>query len=175
VKKTFVEIAKLNSLVTEQSIKLDKWTLVKRKNLNKELALKKDLNLINRRILFSRENITKTINFPDLLLAINLAIKRYGLLDHIRLLRLWETPLGAISRLLKQGSTAEMLESAKEEILKAVKKLDSSISSFRAAKQWYPIRVHTVSLERYLNSTRIEVLKDEIETTNALNLPSLPR
>jgi hypothetical protein len=68
-----------------------------------------------------------------------------------------------------------MLESAKEEILKAVKKLDSSISSLRAAEQWYPIRVHTVSLERYLNSTEIEILRDEIETTNTLNLPSLPR
>jgi hypothetical protein len=68
-----------------------------------------------------------------------------------------------------------MLESAKEEIFKAVKKLDSSISSLRAAEQWYLIRVHTVSLERYLNSTEIEILRDEIETINALNLPSLPR
>jgi hypothetical protein len=134
VKKTFTEIAKLNSLVTEQSIKLNKWTLVKRKNLNKELALKKNLNLIDKRILLSKENITKTINIPDLLLAINLAIKRCGLPDHIRLLRLWETPSGAISGLLKQGLTVEMLESAKEEIFKAVKKLDSSISSLRAAK-----------------------------------------
>jgi hypothetical protein len=48
-----------------------------------------------------------------------------------------------------------MLELAKEEILKAIKKLDLLISSFKAAEQWHSIRVHTVSLERYLNSTEM--------------------
>jgi hypothetical protein len=154
---------------------LDKWTLVKRKNLNKELAPKKGLNPVDRRILFTRESSAKPINIPDLLLAINLAIKRCGLPEHIRLLRLWETPSGAISGLLRDGAKAEMLNSAKEEILKAAKELDSSISSFKAAEQWYSLRVHTVSLERYLNSTGMRILKDEIESTNELNLPSLPR
>jgi hypothetical protein len=68
-----------------------------------------------------------------------------------------------------------MLNSAKEEILKAVKKLDASISSFQAAEQWYSLRVHTVSLERYLNPTEMKVLKDEIESTNGLNLSKFPR
>jgi hypothetical protein len=68
-----------------------------------------------------------------------------------------------------------MLNSAKEEILKAVKKLDASIYSLQAAKQWYLLRIHIVSLERYLNSTGIRVLKDEIESINGLNLPNFPR
>jgi hypothetical protein len=68
-----------------------------------------------------------------------------------------------------------MLELAKEEILKAVKKLNSSISSFKAAEQWYLVRIHTVSLERYLNSIGMQILKDEIETTNLINLPSISR
>ena len=67
-----------------------------------------------------------------------------------------------------------MLNSAKEKILKAVKKLDSSIISFQAAEQWYLLRIHTVSLERYLNSTEMSVLQEEIETTNALNLLIFP-
>ncbi len=179
-KKTFAEIAKLNSLVSEQSIKLDKWTLVERKSSTKktELAPKKGLNSVDRRVLFTRENSiksTKSVNISDLLLAINLAIKRCGLPEHIRLLRLWETPSGAISGLLKEKASAEMLISAKEEILKAAKKLDSSISSFQAAEQWYSLRIHTVSLERYLNSTGMKILKEEIKSTNGLNLPNSPR
>ena len=176
-KKTFAEIAKLNSLVSEQSIKLDKWTLIERKKSTKngELAPKKSLNPVDRRILFLREKSTKSINIPDLLLAINLAIKKCGLPEHIRLLRLWETPSGAISGLLKNGANAEMLNSAKEEILKAVKKLDSSISSLQAAEQWYSLRIHTISLKRYLNSTGMKILKEEIESTNELNLPNYPR
>ena len=125
---------------------------------------------MDRRILFSREKPTKSVNIPDLLLAINLAIKRCGLSEHICLLKLWEIPSGAISGLLKERANAEMLNSAKEEILKAVKELDSSIVFFQAAEQWYSLRVHTVSLERYLNSTGIKTLQEEIESTNELNL-----
>ena len=114
--KTSQKIAKLNSLVSEQSIKLDKWTLVDRKSSIKkgELAPKKNLNPVDRRILLLREKSTKLVNIPDLLLAINLAIKKCGLPEHIRLLRLWETPSGAISGLLKEGANAKMLDSAKE-------------------------------------------------------------
>lgn len=174
--KTFAEIAKLNSLVTEQSIKLDKWTIIKRKNsLKNELAPKKDLDPVDSRILFRREISESSINIPDLLLAINLAIKRCGLPEHIRLLRLWESPSGAISGQLKRGANAEMLNSAKEEILKAVKKLDPSISSLQAAEQWYSLRIHKVCLQRYLTLSGMELLKEEIESTNGLNLPQTPR
>lgn len=178
--KTFAEIAKLNSLVSEQSIKLDQWTLIDRKKSVKRspLAPKKQLEPVDRRILFLRDNsknTTKSADLADLLLAVNLAIKKCELPDHIRLLRLWETPSGAISGVLKEGANAEMLISAKKEILIAAKKLDSSISSFQAAEQWYSLRIHTVSLERYLNSSGMEILKKEIESTNELNLPYLPR
>lgn len=174
-KKTFAEIAKLNSLVAEQSIKLDKWTVVERKGLKKDLKPKKSLNPVDRRILFLREKSLNSVNTADLLLAINLAIKKCELPEHIRLLRLWETPSGAISGLLKEGANAEMLNPAREEILIAVKKSDPSISSFQAAEQWYSLRIHTVSLQRYLNSTGMKTLKEEIESTNGLNLPIFPR
>ena len=171
-KKTFAEIAKLNKLVSEQSIKLDKWTLVKRSK--KTLFPKKSLDPVDRRILFKRGNSDISINIPDLLLAINLAIKRSGLPEFARITRLWKTPSGAISGQLKEGSNTEMLISIKEEILKAAQKIDSSIISFQAAEQWYSLRVHTVSIERYLNATGIEKLQEKIESSNALNLPFKP-
>jgi hypothetical protein len=49
---------------------------------------------------------------PDLLLAINLASKKIGLLEHIRLIKLWFTPLRVILGLLKEGVTGEMLLNA---------------------------------------------------------------
>ena len=102
--------------------------MVKKKNdLKNALAPKKGLDPIDKRILFRREILSSFINILDLLLAINLAIKRCRLSEYIRLLRLWESPLRAISRKLREVVNAKMLNSVKEEILKAIKKLDPSI------------------------------------------------
>jgi hypothetical protein len=60
------------------------------------------------------------IKILDLLLAINTAIKDQGLSEHIRLLRLWKTPTGAISRILKERASVNMLNSAKTAILEAI-------------------------------------------------------
>ena len=68
-----------------------------------------------------------------------------------------------------------MLHSVKEEILKAVKKLDFFILFMKAAEQWYPLRIHKVCLQRYLKPAGMDLLKEEIESTTELNLPLKPR
>ena len=75
----------MNETLSKQFIKLNKWTLVK--GLNKTLT-KKQLNLIDRRILIKRENLINSVNIPDFLLVINLTIKKCGLLEFIRVIRL---------------------------------------------------------------------------------------
>jgi hypothetical protein len=136
VKNTYAEIAKINSLITKQSDKLDNWTLIQRKKPhNRELEPRNGLEVVDRRILFNREKTSNPVKIPDLLLAINRAIKEQGLPDHIRLLRLWETPSGAISGVLKERATTDMLTSAKTAILEAIQRIDSSITSFQAAEQ----------------------------------------
>ena len=85
----------------------------KQKNLPRELAPKRGLDPVDRRVLFTRlETGKKSVVLPDLLLAINLAIKKIGLPEHIRLTKLWFTPSGAISGLLKEGATGEILLNA---------------------------------------------------------------
>jgi hypothetical protein len=117
--------------MTEQAEKLNKWTLIQRKKpQNKELEPKNGLEAIDRRILFKREKTSNSVNILDLLLAINKAIKSQGLLEHIRLVRLWNTPLGAISGLLKERANIEMLNSAKDAILSAAKGVEPFITSF---------------------------------------------
>jgi hypothetical protein len=74
----------------------------KQRSLSRELAPKRGLDPVDKRILFIRlEMGKKSVVLPDLLLAINLASKKIGLLEYIRFIKLWFTPLKAISGLLK--------------------------------------------------------------------------
>jgi len=98
-----------------------------------------------------------------MLLAINTAIQATGLPDHIRLTKLWYTTSGAISGLLKEKATAEMLKTAKHQILEAAKGLDSSITDFSPAEQWYKLRVHTIPLNRYLHPMGMDLLKRRLK------------
>jgi hypothetical protein len=107
----------------------------KQKSLPRELAPKRGLNLVNKRILFTRlETGKKSVMLPDLLLAINLASKKIGLSEYIRLIKLWFTPSEAISGLLKKKVTGEILLNAQKEIINTVKKIDLSIINLSAAK-----------------------------------------
>jgi hypothetical protein len=90
---------------------------------------------VNKRILFTRlETGKKSVMLPDLLLAINLASKKIGLPEYIKLIKPWFTPLKAISGLLKQGVTGEMLLNAQKEIIDTAKKIDPSIINLSAAE-----------------------------------------
>jgi hypothetical protein len=108
----------------------------KQKNLSQELAPKRGLDPVNKRILFTRlETGKKSVILPDLLLAINLASKKIGLPEYIRLIKLWFTPSEAILGLLKKRATREMLLNAQKEIIDAVKKIDLFIINLTAAEQ----------------------------------------
>jgi hypothetical protein len=161
--------------MTQQSDKLDNWTLIQwKKPQNKDLAPRNGLDIVDKRILFKRGKTTQPLKIPDLLLTINKAIKDQGLPEHIRLLRLHETPIGAISGLLKERANVNMLDFAKTAILEAIQKIDSLIISFQVAEQWYTLKIHTISLNRHLNPLGMKTLKDDIEITTGLDLPILP-
>jgi hypothetical protein len=68
-----------------------------------------------------------------------------------------------------------MLNSAKTAILETIQRINSSITSFQAAEQWYTLKIHIISLNRHLNPLGIKALKDDIEATAGLSLPTLPR
>jgi hypothetical protein len=108
----------------------------KQKNLPQELTPKRGLNPVDKRILFTRlKTGKKSVVLPNLLLATNLASKKIGLPEYIRLIKLWFTPLGAISGLLKEGATGEILLNAQKEIIDAAKKINPSIINLTAAEQ----------------------------------------
>jgi hypothetical protein len=68
-----------------------------------------------------------------------------------------------------------MLNSTKTAILETIQHIDSSITLFQAAKQWYTLKIHTISLNRHLNPLGMKALKDDIEATTGLDLLILPR
>ena len=68
-----------------------------------------------------------------------------------------------------------MLRPIKNLLLKDAKALDPTIKDLIPAEQWYKIKIHRVSLDRYLKKEGLNLLKEEIETTNSLNLPLPPR
>jgi hypothetical protein len=72
---------------------------------------------MDKRILFKRGKITQLLKILDLLLTINKVIKDQGLPEHIRLLRLHETLIEAISKLLKERANVNMLNFVKTAIL----------------------------------------------------------
>jgi hypothetical protein len=61
----------------------------KQKILSRKLAFKRGLDPINKRILFIRlETGKKSVILPNLLLAINLASKKIGFFEYIKLINL---------------------------------------------------------------------------------------
>jgi hypothetical protein len=61
----------------------------KQKSLPRELAPKRGLDLINKRILFTRlKTGKKLVILSDLLLAINLASKKIGFSEYIKFIKL---------------------------------------------------------------------------------------
>jgi hypothetical protein len=108
----------------------------KQKSLPWELTPKRGLNLVNKRILFTRlKTGKKSVVLLDLLLVINLVSKKIGLPKYIKLIKLWFTLLKVILRLLKEEATEKILLNAQKEIIDAVKKINLSIINLMAAEQ----------------------------------------
>jgi hypothetical protein len=155
------------------------WTVIKRKTkpAAQELAPTRAVEPSQRRIIFQRQkNAPKNANLPNLLLALNRAMKQWGLPDHIRLLKLGYTGTGAISGLLSEKAVAPMIiPTYSDSLIKVAIQYDINITGIDQAEQWHRLRVHRVLLDRYLNSENgLQLAREEIEATQGLNLPLRP-
>ena len=100
-----------------------------------------------------------------MLLAINLAIKKKGLLEHIRFLKLTYTAIGSISDFLREKVSASMLvPSFNDALIRIAREYDTAIIGVNQAEQWYRLKVHGVLLSRYLSLEGLKLAKQEIET-----------
>jgi hypothetical protein len=156
------------------------WTIIQRKKAITaiELAPKKATEPSQRRIILQRQkNADKTTNLPNLLLALNKAMKEWGLPDHIRLIKLGYSETGTLSGLLTDKATADMLiPYYSDALIKVAIQYNINITGISQAEEWYKLRVHRVYLARYLdNPEGLKLAKEEIEATQGLNMPLIPQ
>jgi hypothetical protein len=95
-----------------------------------------------------------------MLLAINLAIKKMGLPEHIRLLKLIYTATGSISGLLRKKALILMLiPSFNDALIKIARDYDTAIIGINKAEQWYRLKVYGVLLSRYFSLEGLKLAK----------------
>src|SRR5271155_2241707 len=153
------------------------WTLIQKKKPQvQQLAPKKASEPCQRRLILQRpKEAARSANLADMLLALNKAIRQWGLPEHISLLKIGYTGSGAISCLLNDRATAQMIiPSYSDALIKVAIQFDSKITGVEQAEQWYRLRVYGVLLSRYFeNPEGLKLAKEEIEVTG-LSIPLTP-
>ncbi len=129
-----------------------------------------------RRIIFRREALSPQKSEADLMLALNESLQKAGIPAYTRFSRVGYSQSGAISALLTEKSSAEQLVNNHSNILiRAAKAVDAGVIGVEALERWQRLKVHGMSLARYLGKGKMEVLCREIESSTGIQLKTVPR
>lgn len=60
-------------------------------------------------------------------------------------------------------------------LIRAAKTVDDTIVGVEILEQWQRLRVHGISLERYLGPGKLELLRREVESSTGISLKTMPR
>ncbi len=151
------------------------WTEVtnssrKKANITSKFEPKK------RKIIFRREDLSPQKSEVDLMLALNEALQRAGIPTYTRFSRVGYSQFGVISELLTKKSSAEQLVNNHSNILiRAAKAVDPGVIGVEALERWQRLKVHGMSLARYLGKGKMEVLCREIESSTGIQFKTVPR
>ncbi|KAI7066734.1 hypothetical protein KC331_g1892 [Hortaea werneckii] len=111
----------------------------------------------------------------DVMLAVNKALAQGGTDVSTRLAGLRYTRRGHLSGLTSEYASADdMLEHAVV-VTAAARKLDPAVVKLEKTEKWRKLRVHGVSLDRYLGDGGLDLAKEEIELMTGESLPYAPR
>ena len=89
------------------------------------------------------------------------------------MLKLAYTLKGKLSRLLGECSSSQEVLKYKDLLITAARAFDPLIIGVQPTENWTKLKVHGVSLNRYLGN--LELAKEEIEIQSQARLPLLPR
>ncbi len=124
-----------------------------------------------RRIIFRRKALSFQKSEADLMLALNEALQKAGIPTHIRFSRVGYSQSGAISALLTEKSSTEQLVCNHSNMLiRTAKAVDPGVIGVEALVRWQRLKVHGMSLARYLGEGKMEVLCREIESYTGIGL-----
>jgi hypothetical protein len=152
------------------------WTTVsgRRKPSNTKTVLKKH-PADQRRVLFLRQSPRQQCDPGDIMLAINKALAREEADCTARLVGLKYTKRGNLSGLtVEQAREDDLLEYAAM-VLAAARTLDPAVTLVEKTEKWRKLRVHGVSLDRYLCEGGMDLAREEIESMTGESLPHAPR
>lgn len=155
------------------------WTKVSygnRKNGTHKSSASVKAEQRGRRILFPRKNGSQLKSEADLMLALNEALQKAGVETKVRFSRVRYAPSGSISALLTEKADAAMLLPQRSNLLiRAAKTVDDAVVGVEVLERWQRLKVHGMSLERYLGPGKMELLKREVESSTGIPLKATPR
>ena len=112
----------------------------------------------------------------DLMLALNEVLQRAGEGLETHFCQVRYLPSGAVSALLtKKANAGLLIPRLSNAFIWATKTVDAAIVGVEISEHWQRLKVHGMSLERYLEEGKIELLKQEVESSTDIQLKTLPR
>ena len=128
-----------------------------------------------RRVIFRRESASSQKSEADLILVLNESLQKAGIPAYIRFSRVRYSQPGAISALLTEKSSAEdLVKDHSNMLIRAAKSVDKKVIGIEALERWQRLKVHGMSLARYLGEGKMELLCREIESSTGIQLKTLP-
>ena len=175
--KTKTEKRNYASVAASQPVKAPEkpWTKVIYKNRNHATKPIAKIEDQGRRILFPRV-LGEQKSEADLMLALNKALQKAGEGLDTRFIRVSYAPSGAISALLtEQANAGVLLPRLSNLLIRTAKTVDPAVVGVEILEHWQRLKVHGMSLERYLGEGKMELLKREVESSTGIQLKTLPR
>lgn len=111
----------------------------------------------------------------DLMLALNEALQKAGEGWDTRFSRVRYAPSGVIFALTEKANAGLLIPRLSNLLIRAAKTIDSAVVGVEILEHWQQLKVHGLSLERYLGEGKMELLKQEVESSTGIQLKALPR
>lgn len=110
----------------------------------------------------------------DLILALNKMLQKAE--EEMQLCKVGYLSSEAVSAFLTKKSNTELIVPRLLNIfIQATKMVDQVIVRVKILKQWQCLKVHSMSLKKYLDKRIIELLKYKIKFSTGIKLKSLPQ
>ena len=145
------------------------WTKVSYGNRKIKSSAATQVEQRGRRILFPRKDGGELKSEADLMLALNESLQKAGVDPKVRFSRVRYAPSGSVSALLLEKADATTLLPQRSNLLsRAAKTVDDAVVGVEILEQWQRLKVHGMSLDRYLGSGKLELLKREVESSTGI-------
>ena len=152
------------------------WTEVGNRKQKGTTPTPPKLELERRRVIFRREPTSPEKSEADLMLVLNESLQKAGIPAYIRFSRVGYSQSGAISALLTERSNVEdLVKDHSNMLIRDAKSADEKVIGIEALERWQRLKMHGMSLARYLGEGKMELLRREIGSSTGIQLKTLPR